>query len=239
MQLSKVNSANFKGNRELLALPMGPEERVQRESQATERLAAEEKFVNFNNTVNRANNNVRLLTLLSSGALLLGVVSKGNKLINPAMNFLVTAGETVAKGTTKVVGGLISKINKNFSVENFQKSVEEIARKLRDTSSPDEKMLGGIKGFVDKVFPGKGEAITGVFKKLGAVNPVGLFRTGIATAFGLSVANKAADKVEGALDDAEINRAKNDLFSSLNNKDELMNTGFNTMFEIADTLGIV
>ncbi len=192
------------------------------EDDAEFRKMAGEKLKKYIETKQTAENNVRILTIISSVALLLGVAAKGNKIAKPAMRTLVTAGEAISKGAVRLAG----KAFKKMDVASITDKIASKAEQVR-VGAPDEKMLNGIKGVVDKIFPLKaaqvvdgnkvathGENVLAVLKKIGIQNKTDIARNAVVGAIALGAADKFADKFEGTLDRAEINRAKKDLIGN-------------------------
>ena len=177
---------------------------------------------NFMSKLNKANNDVKFLTVFSSAALFLGLLYKGNKVAAPIVRATVTAGETVSKGVVNVAG----KVFKNIDTDKINNRIAKKAETIR-LDAPDEKMLGGIKSFVNKIFPshaGKvtngvqevssGDKVVNVIKGLGIKNRFDVLKNLVVGAVAVGVTDRFADKVEGKLDEAEINKAESNLISS-------------------------
>ena len=181
-----------------------------------------EKLRKYIETKQDAESNVRILTIISSVALLLGIAAKGNKIAKPVMRTLVTAGEAVSKGAVRLAGKVFKKINVDSITDKIASKAEQVR-----VGAPDNKMLNGVKTLVDKVFPSKvvqaidgekvathGENVVAVLKKIGIQNKTDIARNAVVGAIALGAADKFADRFEGTLDRAEINRAKKDLIGN-------------------------
>ena len=187
---------------------------------------------NFAKTVDKTRGDVKISTILASGAFLAGVLVKGNKATEKISRIIVTVGESASKAAV----GLIGKANKNFNTEAVKAVIANKANKLRD-NAPNEKMLNGIKTFVDKIIPQKaaangevlntaGDAVVKILDKMGIRNTAGLVRGCATGAIALGLTDKFADKVENIQDKAEIESAKR----------HLTGEGFNVAAELIDAV---
>ncbi len=179
-----------------------------------------DKLRNYIDVAQRSKENVRLLTIVSSFALCLGLMNRCNKIAKPVARAFVTAGETISNGAVRIAG----KVFKNVDTEKVTNRIKTNADKLR-SDAPDQKMLDGIKSFVDKIFVSdktkkavenevvttSGDNVLAVMKKLGLQNKADILRGVGVSAVALSATDKFADKIEGRLDKAEVDRAKKDL----------------------------
>jgi len=222
MQLTALNSINFKGNDSIIA-----QRKIENpEAAAAQEISMQDRIEKYISTVDKANNNVRLATIFSSLALITGIMVKGKKIVNPAANALVTMGETVTSKAAGLIGAATSKLKHKVDAEKMQENIRGIANKLRDVDTVDGKMMGKVSTLVNKIFPNKGESVVEHLKKFGINNKVGLVRNAAVAAVALHAGDKFADGVEGRLDTAEIDKAKRDL----------MGEGWNVLSDIVGAI---
>ncbi len=238
MQVNAVKPINFRSNEIIyLPAPSSDEERsaglnrrpseFHSEEEALSKMHKEDKLREYIDTVRRADNNVRFATVATSALLFIGAITKGNKIAKPIMNTVLIAGRTVANGVVGAAGKLIKKINVESVKGKIAAKVENLIN-----GAPNEKMLSGISNFVDGVFTkgsgdiSNGAKVVGIMKKLGIQNFTDLVRNIAVGGIAVGVADKAADKVEGVLDEKEIKRAK----------DKLINDGINTAVELVGSV---
>ncbi len=232
MQVGSVNSFNFKGlesskRSQAEDYKFGDDYTVRTESEnsVADSLNIEEKLNKFASSVDKANNDVHIGTVLIAGATFLGLLYKGRKVIDLGTRMAATAGEVVAKGGVKLINSL-----KKTPVETTEKTLNNISSAVsgfrEKVGKKDEKFLEGIKNTVDKIAPKKGEGVAYILDKFGINNKTSIATTAAAAVGATAIADKVSDVTENKLDNKDIDRAKK----------ELLGDGIHILSELADVI---
>ena len=204
MQVSAINSTNFKGS-----------------SRYDEQIANDKRISKFQEKVKEIKTNVRPETcLLTAGAIILSVV-KGKKIADIAVKGATLAGSFIHAGLKKaggsvaaVVKGIFKKGDKGKYLEGVKQRTADILAngrtKAENIGKADEKFVEGVKNYVNIFFEKNSETgnkvSTFITEKMGINSKGGLLTGALAGVLGWKMGDGSGDALETILDNKEIKK---------------------------------